>query len=122
MTNTKIIEAVAKLDGYKLCSLTDLGYTSPLKSSDIKSLWTKDLAVAEELPAYLTSRDAIIPVILKQDKETQREVYQQLFRERFVQCTETTVRFTVSLEEIFHKNATNLCEALLRALNLWEES
>lgn len=132
MTNQNILIAVAKLDGKQpfYCDgkhgtamhggsfVTNNGSVYALTSD----WYEKYIPYVEDYKPYLTSRDAIIPVICKQKIVVQQEVYRQLFAERFEHSTDQlSVRFTVSLEEIFHKTARDYSVALLKATGKWEE-
>lgn len=97
MTPEKQIKALAELDGWTK-SLYERRKV-PLHKVYGGTEYLKQLC-----PDYLTSYDAIIPLIQKQDR---------------------TIKLRVSLKliDIDWMDATTiqLCEALLRAVNKWEE-
>ena len=64
MKDQKIIKAIAELDGW------NHWFNGWNKLDDN----TPPLTLSQNLPPYLTSRDAIVPVIEKQDEQVQEEI------------------------------------------------
>ncbi len=118
MKERDIIKAIAELDGWKLESYGPAGYgnlywrvVAPdgvIKKADMcGEAWVKEVSICF-YPPYLTSRDAIIPVIEKQPVKTQAAVGDELFKLR-----------TMPMK--FCPTASEFCEALLRATGKWAE-
>lgn len=90
------IKELAELDG--------LVYDN--QSPYMSLVWRRG-ATYQQLPGYLTSYDAIIPLIQKQDEETQRLLARRLG------CSAYRIPISVT--------PAQLCEALLRATGKWKE-
>jgi hypothetical protein len=70
------------------------------------------------LPNYLTSRDAIVPVIEKQNLSTQLNIVIHIYQMR---CIKSGKYWTNSdVAEIMLASAEQLSEALLRATGKWK--
>jgi len=104
MTPDEQIKAVAELDGWMWCEKNHQDNISE-KFSIEKKVWynpLKDHWLSEyELPPYLTSRDAIVPVIEKHWTSDVREI---MLNRQSVLST-----------------PAQLCEALLRAAGRWTD-
>lgn len=92
------IKAIAELDGWHTTTHNTLVCG---RCVDIRNQ-----ANWHEAPPYLTSRDAIVPVIEKQSDTIQLKIYNYLDR---------VAKWT------FLATAPQLCEALLRATGKWKE-
>lgn len=117
MTDEQIIIAVSKLDGWTECERK--GYEGFWMPSDYvydKSPYSK-LKLLIELPPYLTSRDAIVPVIEKQ-------ITTEELMEKFGMCLishnpkMTTVEF---FKVVMFSTPRKLCVALLKAIGNFKE-
>jgi hypothetical protein len=108
MTNTDITKAVAELDGWKKTEGNTL-YKN--------GVWI--IPDAEQFPKYLTSRDAIIPVIEKQDDTTQLKFMYHL--RQIVAHDLLCEPKEVDTCDLVLSFATQLCEALLRATGKWKD-
>lgn len=111
MRPERIIEEVAKLDGWFLHGRNSL---IMYKTSDNKpdGCVTEESHIeAQKLSRYLTSRDAIVPVIEEQERKIRRRI--------------ATLFFSVNNDEkdnmlkLLTATPSQLCEALLRATNKW---
>jgi hypothetical protein len=108
MTNEQIIKACAELDGWKDVDINKLhkpwlvlGDRPTFYGGEIKS-YTVDMLV----PSYLTSYDAIIPLIQKQSDEIRGKAWGEI----------------ISINpKAFDESPRQLCEALLRATGKWIE-
>jgi hypothetical protein len=107
MTDRDIITAVAGLDGWQR-RLTG---------------WQKyphaPLTPTEQLPPYLTSRDAIVPVIEKQPKSVQVNT-SILLEEIVYRGTDCHLCLLTSILMVL-ATPSQLCEALLRATGTWKD-
>lgn len=102
MTTEQQIKALAELDGWK-----SREHISPIDNKTVIGLWyLKDTQCVSILPPYLTSYDAIIPVIQKQTNEVKADVWFRLGCVNWGWLDATPAQ---------------LCEALLRATGKWEE-
>lgn len=116
MTDTEIIKAVAELDGG-----TNFRQSTPWECWDepprIREVCSRDGKVIE-VPNYLTSRDAIIPVI-----EKQKNNIKIVFSVALSEVTNALDCETLAEEQLRMILATprQLCEALLRATGKWKE-
>lgn len=102
MTTEEQIKALAELDG--ITPVFDRGnncWCSGYSGSDMSCVGFKP---------YLTSYDAIIPLIQKQPKEVQWGAWQFVADE------------ASPFLDTFNATPTQLCEALLRATGKWKES
>ena len=117
------IKALAELDGWKQQEVFESSFADSSKQVSAGTRWTKDdsLVYLRKLPDYLTSYDAIIPLIQKQDVETKRECYRRLHEHLWETDTTTTCRFTVDIGDFINFTPQQLCEALLRATGKWKE-
>lgn len=99
MTPQDQIKALAELDGWTL---------QEFKTHPAWNIWHKgeDQRSNETLPHYLTSYDAIIPLVQKQDHETRRKIGS---------CPHGTTGM-ISIMMTPHQ----LCEALLKAVGKWK--
>jgi hypothetical protein len=95
------IKALAELDG---CYFGNTTY-------DTEELWRKFDGCPCELPDYLTSYDAIIPLIQKQSDKIKTAVFELL----------QDSKETISVIAVWDATPAQLCEALLRATNKWIE-
>lgn len=106
MTEIKQLKALAELDG-KWRGMDEYreDYAYIRSHGAVQSLHGM---IAENLPSYLTSYNAIIPLIQKQPSQ--------------IQC-----RVEVKLQDMngdsmaWNKTPSQLCEALLRATRKWKE-
>ena len=101
------IKALAELDGFVL---RDKWWTPT--SEDVQRM-PRDMEDGH--PLYLTSYDAIIPLIQKQDIEIRRDVYRNLIRDK-----SGKIRHTVDIGDAYISTPSQLCEALLRATENWK--
>lgn len=104
MTEQEIIRAIAELDGYTDIELTDDGICG-LKNGKRTGSLGCGLAY---VPDYLTSRDAIVPVVEKQHYTIQN-------------CVDINLKLNAS-RYTWLSTAPQLAEALLRATGKWKES
>ena len=107
MTDQSQIIALAELDGWEY---------------QPEGAWCKacykrgdSVVLPEQLDYYLTSRDAIVPVIEKQSDGVQRKVAAALWSETFSRDLIGLIQSTIK------KNPRQLSEALLRATGKWKE-
>jgi hypothetical protein len=107
MKDTEQIIELAKLDGFCITETRTKGFYSCNKDSFYIGGYTFDV-ISQRLPSYLTSRDAIVPVIEKQSKDIMFKMHRWLMRTH-------TEEFT------WLAPASELSEALLRATGLWKE-
>lgn len=100
MTETEQVKALAELDGLYFGT----------EDSDREECWRNQNGLVVDLPNYLTSYDAIIPLIQKQDGETKNLV------EDYIEECQT-------MKTSFWYDATpaQLREALLRATGKWKD-
>lgn len=104
MTDTEIIKAVAELDGWKFGEGRMAAFCQPPP-------YEFGVVTHDKLPSYLTSLDAIVPVIEKQDEWAQRH---------FIEALQDTTE-EISVIKLFLATPRQLCEALLRATGKWKE-
>lgn len=111
MTNNEQITALAKLDGWTFDGNGLIKNPSPYGTpADQATLWINH----PNIPKYLTSYDAILPLIKKQPKDVQ---------ERFIVFLmgETLGTLLPHLMKMFNSTPRQLAESLLRAHGLWKE-
>lgn len=100
------LKALAELDGLNECvGMDDAG---PVQ-------WKDDFAHVVELPNYLASYDAIIPLIQKQPEKIKRLLIQHLTD------YETNSGNSCEFVSWYDYSPGQLCEALLRATGKWVE-
>lgn len=111
------IKALAELDGWTY----DKSDPKPHFWNAVDAEHPEDCVDWECMPKYLTSYDAIIPLIQKQNIETRRDTYRQLHKESWDIVTKPTeVRFSVDIGNFTSYTPSQLAEALLRATNKWK--
>jgi hypothetical protein len=133
------IKAIAELDGWKFWCTPHYGHDGkwhcePYKGKDIwdakHSAWAGkpvdiQYDLEEELPNYITSRDAIIPVIEKQDDDTRQRFFYELLNLRGLSIETTSAwNYTINITHLQFADAilatpAQLAEALLRATGKW---
>jgi len=112
LSPTDKIKLAAELDGWTDVKFYVLGH----KPDGITALARSRSADYRcDLPDYLTSYDAIIPLIQKQDIEIRRDVYRALHRDKYERDTDTTVRFSVDIGNFINFTPSQLLDALLVA-------
>jgi hypothetical protein len=114
-----IIKAIAKLDGWT--RKPEFDYLAQLPTWDPRKIleqWEKDGSLTDKLPPYLTSRDAIVPVIEKQDYGTQLRFIRELAKIVIADRWHERENYAMQL---LKATPFQLCEALLRATNKWIE-
>lgn len=117
------IKALAELDGWLDIKEYTYDYDFAGERGKFQQWQGREPSMLGKLQAlkpYLTSYDAIISLVQKQDIETRRDVYRQLHRDKFQEETETTSRFTVDIGNFIEFTPAQLCEALLRATGKWK--
>jgi hypothetical protein len=115
MTDTEIIKAIAELDGWKGIH----GSTHPVGFEG----YNPSTGVLEHLPNYLTSRDAIVPVIEKQ--RTYNQFFFCDFQKELVKVVQgrepdwnkLDYPTSISAFESIVATPRQLCKALLRSTN-----
>ena len=106
MTPEDQIKAIAELDGWTDVKFYVLGH----KPDGITALARSRSADYRcDLPDYLTSRDAIVPVIEKQSEGIQWSVFAKM------------AEIVDSEKPAYLATPSQLCEALLRATGKWIE-
>ena len=114
MTDTEQIKAIAELDGWTLQEVT---INSHVEASYKDTMWTKEGCMAGGVPNYLTSRDAIIPVIEKLYSKNDYEAG------KFIDVLAVIIGHEHNLGThcigLVISTPKQLCEALLRATNKW---
>ena len=118
MNPTDQIRAIAELDGWKFVPSHD----SSLTGRAIPEHWVNDdeydkIWVESAFPKYLTSYDAIIPVIQKQFIH----IYQWLDFERSLALVLGVCTTILYGRDALKATPAQLCEALLRATGKWTE-
>lgn len=114
MTPQDQIKAIAELDGFVKHPKHNYYY----RNGDVNGERLEDsFSRIEYAPKYLTSRDAIVPVIEKQQPEIQREIAKLLISYEWNQEI-----MLVDVINALLKPPPQLCEALLRATGKWEET
>lgn len=112
MTDNQIIIEVAKLDGFELPDSNEgWNHNNPLSPTGISIDNHKGQCKRWVEKQYLTSRDAIIPVIEKQTPK---------IREYIVSCL-VTLRQNDELQDLICASAKQLSIALLKATGKWTE-
>jgi len=109
------IKAVAELDGWKIIpppseAWSDPSLKPPKKTAWFENGWDDPLY----LPAYLTSRDAIVPVIERQDDFAKIQTANYLYQVCRQIHDDKDVCFMLA-------TPAQLCEALLRAAGRWTD-
>ena len=109
MNSNDQIKALAELDGWVELEVnkSNTGLIGYRYSHKYAKLSGKEL-----IPPYLTSLDAIVPVIEKQDDNTRRKISSLL---------STKEAFKGAICDYFFQTASNLSEALLRATGKWKD-
>lgn len=106
MTNEQQIKALAELDGWTEVT----NHRSELEYKQYRvvdeTIWT---SLGSQMPDYLNSYDAIIPLIQKQPNDVKEKTQDWL-------CGKQGLYLFVSV------TPAQLCEALLRATGKWIES
>lgn len=110
------IKALAELDGWSEHETEERQFCYPGGQTFVKCLrWFKDFVANpfmmggvrfDELPNYLTSYDAIIPLIQKQDWKIRNEI----------EC-----KLLDNIGSVVESTPTQLCEALLRSVGKWKD-
>ena len=117
MTNEEQIKALAELDGWKFIRIKKGPYNSGgyrLQLNGAEKGGFDDHQKFESvcrifrIPNYLTSYDAIIPLIQRQARSIKAFVERECFNRINSTC-------------LFDSSPTQLCEALLRATGKWVE-
>lgn len=111
MTDEQIIIALAKLDGYELQTRGDGTYWHPVHNKYF---------LKHEMPQYLTSRDAIIPVIEKL-VNTKDEVWNFSVNLSKVLTEKDEDYQELSPVDYITATPKQFCIALLKATGKWEE-
>ena len=106
MKDNEIIKACAELDGYEYHGIVGFQYDG---ATIEWTKWTKGGEVSNGVPSYLTSYDAIIPLIQKQDVKTERRIAEWL------------IGRLGGYGAITRPSPATLCQALLRATGKWKE-
>ena len=106
MTPQEITIAVAELDGWNHWFN---GWNKSYENIE-------PLILTEQLPPYLTSRDAIVPVIEKQDEATRWRFIHYLLKIP----TGGYINYK-DVELALLAPVSHLCEALLRATGKWKD-
>ena len=105
MTESEQVKALAELDGWRLRLKNSQGEQWVKPDGDIVTLWhDSTLHDCNFFTQYLTSYDAIIPLIQKQDGETKN-----LVEDYIEECQTMKTSFW------YDATPSQLCEALLRA-------
>jgi hypothetical protein len=129
------IKALAELDGWipVLCKVQEWNEELGAYTQVQKQLFERQLAVCLErvsekkLPPYLTSYDAIIPLIQKCTNDTKRDMFYLLIQAHGLTIEvlpyETQIRIThlQFAQVMFDSTSAQLCEALLRSTEKWKE-
>lgn len=123
MTTEQQIKALAELDGWRIVN----SYQSIQDGQDI-NWWRRDESsftdcVDRELPHYLTSYDAIIPLIQKMNVHKRNDLIASLWK---ICGNEPSINFWNEynfrgLFSMLVATPAQLCEALLRATGKWIE-
>lgn len=119
MTDTSIIIEVAKLDGWIREEKTHPRFYTRIVHW-IKRIGTFERKIVEsELPPYITSRDAIIPVIERHDEVS----YCLMHELRMILTDDLGCESPKEINEWDMLTATpkQLCIALLKATGKWKE-
>ena len=113
MKNEDIIKAIAELDGWK----------SSKFGTEESPVWyqTTDDGMVYELPPYLTSRDAIVPVLRKQPRFQNGKPFQLLIVRHLETIVERDGKFLEREFNALVATPRQLCEALLCATGKWKE-
>jgi hypothetical protein len=117
MTDEQIIRAVAELDGWYWCEENHQSNISKEFSLEKKEWHNKDKTEWLDyfrLPKYLTSYDAIIPVVQRQIPDIQYQMPQ------YLPCS-SCGSFSQIAMRLINCTPRQLCEALLRATGKWVE-
>jgi len=115
MNTTEQIKALAELDGWEVMNnCNEEGEDYHILSNaltDVLSNWGEGKLeeYTNHFPAYLTSYDAIIPLIQKQSIGKRWDVHNQL------------IKLTLQSPSWTEATPAQLCEALLRATGKWKE-
>lgn len=116
MNDSKIIIAIAKLDGFK-----EHPKHHYFRNDDINGERFHDsFKFPDHAPDYLTSRDAIISVIEKQGIHHQLEMIEWLATQKLTGADRFSEVHNFALE-ILKATPKQLCIALLKATGKWEE-
>lgn len=125
MTEREQIRALAELDGYTLsCNERTLLQWNLYKDGVVK-VYLGDTnygegftweSIIRHLPDYLTSYDAILPLIQKQRENSWSELFQELCN--IVEPCECGQHWSAWA---FDFTPAQLCEALLRATGKWKD-
>ena len=135
MNKDEQIKALAELDEWKFWSKPHFGHdgewhTEPYKVNDV---WDTDISNwagkpqnvqydLDGLPPYLTSRDAIIPVIEKQIKDWKEFTYVLNEQVMKLKCRPLDMNIAQLAEMFIKATPQQLSEALLRATGRWQET
>lgn len=102
MTKEQKIKVLAELDEYELQTRSDFTFWHPTKNRYF---------LKHEMPQYLTSYDAIIPLVRRQPLEVRRDVYRNV----------TNFASTVDIGNFTNFSPQELSDALIKAVGKWEE-
>ena len=116
MTPEQRIKALAELDGWRW----EAHETGTRLWRPDGTIENNHYAETWRVPNYLTSYDAIIPLIQKQDKVTQCEFLVILFR-FYGNNEDPDLNYMTLWPMTFALTPSQLCEALLRATGKWKE-
>ena len=123
MKEQDIIIAIAELDGASNIRMsTRWECTDPPQEPKVLIAEWGNLKNKYPIPPYLTSRDAIVPVIEKQTYTTKARIIRSLQPEIEWDIFGVSDRVVIQeLESLLLAPPSQLCEALLRATNKWKE-
>jgi len=107
------IKAIAELDGWKQ---TEQDRQSLIAWSEVYGEHYIDDEEYHGVPPYLSSRDAIVPVIEKQGHETKIDVINKLAEMLGIDSDWSEQGASLAILEA---SPSQLCEALLRATGKW---
>lgn len=121
MSDEEIILAVAKLDGWEEV-LNESAWVNLMPHLSHKKFWRGQ--VEQRLSKYLTSRDAIIPVIEKccsKDKYDKGNFIQTIRNEREKEYQNLISDYWHIFDVVLCATPRQLCIALLKATGNWKD-
>ncbi len=124
MSDQEIIIEVAKLDGYLDVKEYNYNYDYCGEQGEYKQLegrHSSDLGILKSLPNYLTSRDAIIPVIEKQGMIPRVQLVDFVSEELFEHCDGSNQMSQTDMAVMLCATPRQLCIALLKATGKYHD-
>lgn len=122
MTEQDQIKALAELDGWHQQEVFESSFADSTKQVSAGLRWTRmdSLRFERKLPDYLTSYDAIIPLIQKQLDTVFNCFLDNLCIIKNSDDAEMDGSYS-ELRMMWMATPTQLCEALLRATGKWKD-